>query len=252
MMKPITGQYECEHRSGVGLNYFTSRIDRLIVQANGRFALIIQERSRVSNAAQSLISGQQVSTAAPEVRREGSYNQQDNVLWLNFDDGAQEQGQLSWNGDGVQIGKNFFTKVSDSTLLPPTHRMKQDMDDIARGLKIAGTIGGFAMKAAKTINETIQSTREPGIGPQSQQQSAPAQPAQPAQPPPQYQPAPNAAPQQQRPPAQTYQPPAQKPPASEPAQNTVPGQPAALFCDQCGARIRPGKRFCNNCGARLI
>jgi predicted amidophosphoribosyltransferase len=24
-----------------------------------------------------------------------------------------------------------------------------------------------------------------------------------------------------------------------------------LFCDQCGARARPGKRFCNNCGAQL-
>jgi hypothetical protein len=249
MMKPITGQYECEHRSGVGLNYFTSRVDRLIVQAKGRFALIVQERSRASNAAQSLISGQQVSSAAPEVRREGNYSQQGNVLWLNFDDGTQEQGQLSWNGDGVQIGKTFFTKVSDSTLLPPTHRMKQDMDDIAKGLKIAGTIGGFAMKAAKTINETIQSTREPGVGPQSQQQSAPAQPM---QQPPQYQPAPNAAPQQQRPQNQAYQPPVQTPPASEPTQTTVPGQPAALFCDQCGARVQVGKRFCNNCGARLV
>jgi len=238
MMKPVTGQYEYQHRSGIGLDYFISRIDRLIVQANGRFVLVVQEHSRVSNAAQSFISGQPVSSSAPETRREGSYNQQGTVLWLNFDDGTQEQGQFSWNGDGVQIGKNFFNKVSDSTLLPPTHRMKQDMDDIAKGLKIAGAIGGMAMKAAKTINETIQSTRESGTG--TQPQSPPPQTAQP--------PNQNAAPNQ--PP--TYQPPVQRPPAPEPAQQTVPGQPAALFCDQCGARVHPGKRFCNNCGARLL
>jgi hypothetical protein len=249
MMKPVTGQYECQHRSGIGLDYFTSRVDRLIVQANGRFALIVQERSRASNAAQSFISGQQASTAAPEVRREGSYTLQNAVLWLNFDDGTQEQGQLSWNGDGVQIGKNFFTKVSDSTLLPPTHRMKQDMDDIAKGLKIAGAIGGMAMKAAKTINETIQATKEPGIGAQPQQgpqhpqhpQSPPAQPTQPPYQQPQY-------PQQPAP----YQPPAQTPPVQPPPQQAAPGQVSALFCDQCGARTRPGKRFCNNCGARLL
>ena len=237
MMKPITGQYECQHRSGIGLDYFTSRIDRLIVQANGRFALITQERSRVSNAAQSFVNGQQVSNAAPEARREGSYSQQGTTLWLNFDDGKQEQGEVSWNGDGVQIGQNFFNKVSDSTFLPPTHRMKQDMDDIAKGLKIAGTIGGMAMKAAKTINETIQATREPGVGPQ-QTQPGPSQ-AQPAQP------------SYQQP--STYQPPVQAPqtPAPQPAQPTVLGQPAALYCDQCGARVRPGKSFCNNCGARL-
>jgi hypothetical protein len=248
MMKPVTGQYECQHRSGIGLDYFTSRVDRLIVQANGRFALIVQEHSRVSNAAQSFISGQQASIAAPEVRREGSYTLQNAVLWLNFDDGTQEQGQVSWNGDGIQIGKNFFNKVSDSTLLPPTHRMKQDMDDIAKGLKIAGAIGGMAMKAAKTINDTIQATKEPGIGtptqPGPQGPQAP-QPQQPVQPPHQQQ-----YPQQPRP----YQPPTQTPPApaQPPVQQTMPGQPEALFCDQCGARTRPGKRFCNNCGARLM
>ena len=240
MMKPITGQYECVHHSGIGLDYFTSRIDRLTEQANGRFALIVQEHSRASGAAQSLISGQQVSTAAPEVRREGSYMQQETTLWLNFDDGAQEQGQLSWNGDGVQIGKNSFTKVSDSTLLPPTHRMKQDMDDIAKGLKLASTLGGFAVKAAKTINETIQATKEPGIGAQPGQnppQSAPAQPPQyPAQP---YQAIQNTTSMPQPPPLSA-------------TQNSSEGQPPALFCDQCGARVHPGKRFCNNCGARLV
>lgn len=246
MMKPVTGQYECQHRSGIGLDYFTSRIDRLIVQANGRFALIVQEHSRVSNAAQSFISGQQASIAAPEVRREGSYTLQNTVLWLNFDDGTQEQGQVSWNGDGVQIGKNFFNKVSDSTLLPPTHRMKQDMDDIAKGLKIAGAIGGMAMKAAKTINETIQATKEPGTGTPTQPgPQNPQSPPQPTQPPYQQQ-----YPQRSTP----YQPPVQTPPASSepPAQQMVPGQPGALFCDQCGARTRPGKRFCGNCGARLL
>jgi len=72
MAKPITGQYEYLHRSGVGLDYFTSRVDRVTLQPNGRFVLIIQDRSRIANAAQSLMSGQQVATNAPETRREGS------------------------------------------------------------------------------------------------------------------------------------------------------------------------------------
>jgi hypothetical protein len=77
--------------------------------------------------------------------------------------------------------------------------MKKDFDDIAKGLKIASTIGGLALKTAKTIHETIQSTQNTGTG--------------------------STKPQQ-------------------------PAQREALFCDQCGARCRPGKRFCNNCGAR--
>jgi len=50
--------------------------------------LIVQDRSRLANAAQSLISGQQVNTAAPETRREGTFTQQGNVIVLRFDDGA--------------------------------------------------------------------------------------------------------------------------------------------------------------------
>src|SRR5579859_7930032 len=190
MMKPITGQYECVHSSGVGLDYFTSRIDRLILQANGRFILIIQGSSRLSNAAKSLASGQQVSTEAPETRREGSYTQQNNNIMLHFDGGGLEPGQLSWNGDGLQLGPNFFTKVSDSTLLPPTHRLKKDMDDIAKGLKIASTIGGMAAKAVKTIQGTIQST-QPAPGqmptPGSQQGNITPQQSMPVPPGQQYQ-----------------------------------------------------------------
>src|SRR5437588_9413799 len=177
MTKPITGQYEYTHSSGVGLDYFTSRVDRIILQANGQFVYIVQERSRLANAAQSLMSGQQVATNAPEIRREGSYTTQGNVITFHFDDGTQDQGQVAWNGGGIQFGPNFFNKVSDSTLLPPTHRLKKDMDDIAKGLKIASTIGGMAVKAAKTIHNTMQSTQEPGIGP-TQSSSPPAQPAQ--------------------------------------------------------------------------
>src|SRR5712691_8402657 len=186
MMKPITGQYECVHRSGVGLDYFTSRIDRLTLQTDGRFVLIAQDQSRIANAAQTFISGQQVTQAAPETRREGSYSYQGNVVSLRFDDGTQEQGQLSWNGDGLQIGTNFFTKVSDSTLLPPTHRLQQNMEDIAKGLKIAGAIGGMAMKAVKTVHETIQTAQGPmpppptqGSVPPAPSTSAPVQPAAP-------------------------------------------------------------------------
>src|SRR5258708_7258935 len=149
MAKPITGQYEFVHRSRLGLDYFTSRVDRLTVQANGRFVLIIQDRSRMANAAQSLVNGQQVAPTAPETRREGNYTVQGNAIAFRFDDGTQEQGQLSWNGDGLQFGPNFFNKVSDSTLLPPTNRLKKDMDDIAKRLKIASTIGGMAGQTVK-------------------------------------------------------------------------------------------------------
>ncbi len=246
MTKPITGQYEYTHSSGVGLDYFTSRVDRIILQANGQFVYIVQERSRLANAAQSLMSGQQVATNAPEIRREGSYTTQGNVITFHFDDGTQDQGQLAWNGGGIQFGPNFFNKVSDSTLLPPTHRLKKDMDDIAKGLKIASTIGGMAVKAAKTIHNTMQSTQEPGIGPA--QSSPPAQPVQSAPPAQPAQPSPAPAQQvQSPPPAYTT--------AAQPVQNT-PTPPTqrdqeTLFCDQCGARVRPGKRFCNNCGAQL-
>lgn len=243
MQKSITGQYECVHRSGVGLDYFTSRIDRLIIQPNGRFALISQDASRLANAAQSFLANQQVATNAPETRKEGYYSGQGNTLVFNFDDGTQQQGQLSWNGDGVQIGQNFFNKVSDSTVLPPTHRIKKDMEDIAKGIKIAGTIGSTVFKAAKTIHETIQSTQA-STSPEAQgaqpmpQNMPPAQPIRPVQPTP---------PIQQTPPMATpMQPPVQSTP---PVQQNTPQE--ALFCDQCGARVRPGKRFCNNCGARL-
>ena len=226
MMKPLTGQYECAHQSGIGLDYFTSRFDRLTIYANGRFLLIEQDHSRLTNAAQSLVSGQQVSTAAPETRREGNYIVQGMTISLRFDDGKQEQGQISPNGDGIQIAANHFNKVSNSTMLPPTHRMKKDMDDIAKGLKIAGTIGGMAFKAAKTVHETIQSvqaagTSQPGNpnnpaaqGQPPMQQMPPqagyAQPAPAATPYPQY------PPNQQRPAPAAYVPPASVQPSRPP------------------------------------
>src|SRR5437773_1392958 len=132
------------------VSYFTSRIDRLTLQPDGRFILTIQERSRIANAAQSFINGQQIATNAPEVRREGTYTAQGNAIAFRFDDGAIEDGKLAWNGEGMQFGPNFFNKVSDSTFLPPANRMKKDMDDIANGIKIAGIVGGMATKAAKT------------------------------------------------------------------------------------------------------
>ena len=234
MAKPITGQYEYQHSSGVGLDYFTSRIDRLTILANGRFVLIIQQHSRLQNAAQSVIKGESVSMSVPETRFEGTYTAQGNTLSFIFDDSTQEQGQLSWNGEGMQFGPNYFNKVSDSTILPSTHRLKKDMDDIAKGLKIAGTIGGMAVKAAKTIHDTIQT---------SQGDEADATPNVPD--------APKTPPIKrnvQQPQAQ------QQPPASVPAQPVQAAQTpssATVFCDQCGERVRPGKRFCNHCGAPL-
>ena len=156
-MKSISGQYECLHRSGIGLDYFTSRIDRLTLQANGQFIFVVQDRSRVSHAAKSLFSGQQIDVNAPETQRKGRYTNLGDSISFNFDDGTQEKGQLT--PEGIQIGNNFYEKVSDLTLLPPTHRLKSNMEDIAKGLKIAGAIGGAAVKAAKTIQDTLQTTQ---------------------------------------------------------------------------------------------
>jgi len=246
MTKAITGQYECQHSSGIGLDYFTSRVDRLTIYANGRFLLVQQDRSRVANAAQSLLRGQQATATAVETRREGTYTQQNTVLLLHFDDGTQERGQVSGNSEGLQLGSNFFNKVSDSTLLPPTQRMKKDMDDIAKGLKIASTIGGIAFKAAKTIHETIQPSQTPeapqstsSVQPASNQHRSDVQ-AQATQA--------QARPPQSAPPEQP--PPAVQPPVTR-SSATTQGYAQAIFCDQCGARCRPGKRFCNQCGARL-
>ena len=227
-MKSITGQYECLHRSGIGLDYFTSQVDRLTLQANGRFSFIIQEKSRLGHAAKSLLSGQQVDMNAPEMRREGRYTSQGNTISLYFDDGAQEQGQLT--ADGIQVGNDFYEKVSDSTLLPPTHRLKSNMEDIAKGLKIAGAIGGTAIKAVKTIQDTIQTAQGSHSTPVS---NAPAQGT-------------NQQPS-------NYQA-LQTPPPAQPPYTATPGQGQSvetLYCDQCGMPVRPGKRFCNHCGARL-
>lgn len=238
MNKPITGQYECVHGSGIGLDYFTSRIDRLTLFSNGRFTQITQERSRLSNMAQSLLSGQQASAginSAPETRREGNYTVQQNTIMLYFDDGAQAQGQLSMTDDSLQFSGNTFTKVSDSTMLPPTSRVKKDMDDIAKGLKIASTLGGMAMKAGKMLHETMQTDQPAGQG----------QPQTPPQNPPPYRPAPpspQAAPPQPPPAYNTYAP---------PAPQARPAQPEPIYCDQCGTLARPGKKFCGKCGAPL-
>jgi hypothetical protein len=247
MTKHVTGQYECLHRSGIGLDYFTSRVDHLTLYPNGRFTLTTQDHSRAVNAAQSLMSGQPITSNAPETRREGSYTRQDRLLVFSFDDGTQMQAQIAWNEEGLQIDTNFFQKVSDSTVLPPTHRLKQNMDDIAKGIKIATTIGGIALKAAKGIHETIQTiqTPAPPTSPLAPVAQPPMQPMPPAQPP--------AAPPGSTP-ASASTPPA--PPVVQQAPVPQPQQPApahveTLYCDQCGAPARPGKRFCNQCGARL-
>lgn len=232
-MKSLTGQYECLHRSGIGLDYFTSHIDRLTLQVNGRFNYIVQEKSRIGHAAKALMGGEQVNMNAPEVRRDGRYSSQGNTIVFYFDDGAQEQGQIAPNG--IQIGNDFFEKVSDSTLLPPTHRLKSNMEDIAKGLKIAGAIGGGAIKAVKTIQETIQNAQGQGAN-ANPTSNSPSQSA-------------NTYSQ-----APSYQPPQTPPAAAQPAPAATTGQgqnAETLFCDQCGQPVRPGKLFCSHCGARL-
>ncbi|GCF10987.1 zinc ribbon domain-containing protein [Dictyobacter arantiisoli] len=256
MLKPITGQYECVHSAGVGLEYFTSRIDRLVLQADGRFVLTIQNRSRAINAAQSFIKGEQATTVAPETRLEGTYSQQDLVVSMLFANGGSEQAQLAPDGSTLQVGPNKFTKVSDSTFLPPTHRLQKDMDDIAKGLKIASTLGGMAVKAVKTVQGTIQAVQGSNTNTNTNTYTPPTNQGAPSV-------APNTSRTPQQPLNQPYYQPATPPvaPAGPPPHNnpippqlvSTTAQPttAPIFCDQCGARARPGKRFCNNCGARL-
>jgi hypothetical protein len=240
-MKSISGQYECLHRSGIGLDYFTSRIDRLTLQANGQFIFIVQDRSRVSHAAKSLFSGQQIDVNAPETQRKGRYTNLGDSISFNFDDGTQEKGQIT--PDGIQIGSNFYEKVSDSTLLPPTHRLKSNMEDIAKGLKIAGAIGGAAVKAAKTIQDTLQ----PAQGTQVNSASSSSQSSNQ-----QDQKNPVTPKQSTSFPYQAAQQPASSQPQVQPTHSVAKDQNAeTLFCDQCGAPVRPGKHFCNQCGANL-
>ena len=156
-MKPITGQYECTHHSGIGLDYFTSRIDRLVLYPDGRFTLTVQQMSRAANAAKSWLNKQTANHTPPETRLEGHYTQQQNSILLSFDNGGFEEAQLSPNADGIQVGPNYFPKISDSPVLPSAQRVQQDMDDIAKGLKIASTLGNVAMKAAKSLQGAISS-----------------------------------------------------------------------------------------------
>jgi hypothetical protein len=231
-MNSLTGQYECAHRSALGLDYFTARLDRLTLYASGRFALITQEKSRLMHAAKNLASGQQAGMEAPETKAEGSYSAQGDQLFLSFDSGEQQRATIQ--EAGLLFGNDFYEKVSDSTFMPPPQRMKSNMEDIAKGLKIAGAIGGTVFKAAKTIQGTIQSMQPD----QSAAGNAPGATS-----------TPSASSNWQ---AQPNTP----PPASAPAQpQTYPAAPAggeAYFCDQCGSPVRPGKKFCNKCGARLI
>ncbi len=230
MMNSLTGQYECVHRSGVGLEYFTSRIDRLTMYANRRFVFVVQEQSRIAHAARSLVSGQQLDTNAPETRREGSYTSLGNAVSFAFDDGTQ--GQAQQTATGLQIGSDFYEKVSDSTMIPPTHRMKSNMEDIAKGIKIASAISGATIKAVKTLSDTIQSAQGTQATP-SNPTSAQSSHQQGYQAP-------------QTPPASSPPQPTYTPPTASPSLDDV-----TRFCDLCGAPARPGKSFCNRCGARL-
>lgn len=206
-MKSLVGQYECVHRSGLGLDYFTARIDHLTLYADGRFVLATQEKSRLAHAARNLAGGQQASMEAPQTRAEGRYSTQGNLLVFDFDSGEQEQAQIL--EAGLQLGQRFFEKVADSTLMPAPRRVKSNMEDIARGLKIAGTIGGTVFKAAKTIQDALQT-------PQGQQGTPPPTPAQPA-------------------PVQSA------PPAGDETlycdQCGLPVRPGKKFCNRCGARL---------------
>lgn len=226
-MKSLTGQYECMQRSGLGLDYFTAKLHRLTIYGNGRFALITQEKSRLMHAAKSLMAGEQTTMEAPEIQREGLYSEQGDVLILSFDDGSEERGEIQ--SDGVQVGRDFYEKVAESTFIPPPQRIQSNMEDIAKGLKIAGAIGGTVLKAARTIQDSLQTpaqNQSSSSGTTSSNQAPAASTPQATQN--RQAPAPSSA------------------PSYAPAQRDE-----TLFCDQCGAPARPGKKFCNRCGASL-
>lgn len=227
-MKALTGQYECMQRSGLGLDFFTAKLHRLTIYANGRFALITQEKSRIMHAAKALASGEQATMEAPETRREGNYGSQGDMVLFHFDDGGEERGQVL--DDGVQIGRDYYEKVAESTFMPPPQRMKSNMEDIAKGLKIAGAIGGTVLKAARGIQDTLQT--------QSPAQNQPGAPGGMQ----------NAAPPSSQASSQGWQ---SSSPSSTASSYAPPQGDETLFCDQCGAPVRPGKHFCNRCGASL-
>lgn len=235
-MQSLTGQYECAHHSALGLEYFTARLDRLTLYANGRFALITQEKSRLMHAAKSLAAGQQASMEAPETHAEGSYSTQGNLLFLSFDSGEQEQATIE--DTGLLFGKDFYEKVSDNTFMPPAQRMKSNMEDIAKGLKIAGAIGGTLFKAAKTIQDSLQTSQSTPNQANNTQAAPPAPPVQ-------------AAPVQPAVPATPQVTPGYSSQQATPGYAQVENE-ETFFCDQCGAPVRAGKKFCNRCGARLV
>jgi zinc-ribbon domain len=235
-MNSITGQYEYVHHSGMGLEYFTARLDRLTIYANGRFTLLEQEKSRALHAAKSLVSGQQANMDVPDIRNEGSYSIQNNTVILAFDSGERKEGEILETG--LQFGQYFYEKVSDSTVLPPAQRLKSNMEDIAKGLKIAGTIGGTVIKAAKGLQDTFQ----PNQSAQNQASTSTSPATTPAQPQQSWQTTPAASPSAPQS-APTWQ--AQSVPPTSANEQTQ-------YCDQCGSPVRPGKKFCNKCGARLV
>lgn len=230
-MQSLIGQYECARHSAIGLDFFTGRLDRLTLYTNGRFTLITQEKSRLMHAAKNLMEGQQASMEAPENHAEGSYSSQGDLLFLSFDSGEQERATIQETG--LLFGKDFFEKVADTTFMPPAQRMKSNMEDIAKGLKIAGAIGGTVFKAAKTIQDTLQPAQNQSTS--NAQNAAPAQSASPG-------PAQAATPQ----PTQGY-----APQQANPGYTQVESD-ETFYCDQCGSPVRAGKKFCNKCGARLV
>jgi hypothetical protein len=250
MLKPVTGHYECQHRAlpVPGLDALTGRVDRLTLLPNGRFVLLTQEHSRLAQAAQSFLtgtgagSGPAVSQPPAEARREGQYVCQERRLLLHFDDGSYLEGQFAWNGEGIQLGQDFFQKVSDNTFFPPPQRLKQEMEELAKGLKVAATLGNLAVKAARALQSP--QTNSAGQRPLSSSPSPTAM-------------GPSAAPS-----ASPVQPPATPTPAPPTSpdtfslsttdyQNQAAAGSETFFCDQCGARVRPGKRYCGQCGALL-
>ena len=100
------------------------------------------------------------------------------------------------------------------------------MEDIAKGLKIAGAIGGAAVKAAKTIQDTLQTAQG------TQSTSATTSPSQ------------SANQQSQRNPVSPkssapvpYQAAQESPkPQAQPTESVLTDQSTdTLFCDQCGS-----------------
>jgi len=154
-----------------------------------------------------------------------------------------EDGQLAWNGGGNAVRPNFFNKVFrfNYTAIPSAD--EKGMDDIAKGLKIAGYHKWYGDQAAKISRIPYRLHKNLGQG--IKQNGPPSPPVEASQPVPTAQPTP-------APPSPSYTPSVAASRAKYRKHlHKQREQQEAIFCDQCGARVGLASASRNNLGAQL-